>query len=254
MEKKFELISSMMKRLGVSPRLFVLQCLKDNMLSFNCIVKDEKSTIEPTVSVLTENSVAETGNIVETKETEAEQPSVIPSENEKVSDVGFYAPITNDDWDEFELKASTQDKLRCGMFVYSNGSRFIIRKSPLSINFMQKHSLMFKGILFADKDNCFLAVRFGEEQCGYNRALKKMPLGYRIPYASDCKILSTYLNVICDSFKTLHINLSRINRIFCLDYCGKNIPATFDLHQGTLETDSVLKSAGFLQVLTIKKF
>ena len=27
MEKKFELISSMMERLGVSPRLFVLQCL-----------------------------------------------------------------------------------------------------------------------------------------------------------------------------------------------------------------------------------
>jgi len=254
MEKKFELISSMMERLGVSPRLFVLQCLKENTLSLTCIVKDNTSAITPRVSVLTENPAAETSNIAETRETEAEQPSIIPSENENVSDAGFYAPITNDDWDEFELNAFTQNKLRCGMLVYANGLRFMVRKSPLSAKFMQKKYLTFKGVLFADKNDSFLAVKLGEEHCGYNRAVKKMSLGYRMPYASDCKILSTYLNVICDSFKSLHINLSRINRIFCLKHYGKNIPAVFNLQQGTLVTDSEQKTAGFLQVLTIKKF
>ena len=46
MEKKFGLISSMMKRLGISPRLFISQCIEENRLSLDCSVTDGTSVIK----------------------------------------------------------------------------------------------------------------------------------------------------------------------------------------------------------------
>jgi len=175
MEKKFDLISSMMKRLGVSPRVFVLQCMKGNQLSLNCSVSDETSTIMLKPSNCDVQSHDDEEDIVvEPEETTGGHSDVIPPEVKPTFEDVFYKEIGLDDFDEFELNENTQDKVKCGMFVYANGTKFVIRKKPMSLKLMQTNSLEFKGIMFANQDDSFLVIRFGDERCGYKRAVRKL--------------------------------------------------------------------------------
>ena len=256
MEKKFDLISSMMKRLGVSPRVFVLQCMKGNQLSLNCSVSDETSTIMLKPSNCDVQSHDDEDIVVEPEETTGGHSDVIPPEVEPTFEDVFYEEIGLDDFDEFELNENTQDKVKCGMLVYANGTKFVIRKKPMSSKLMQTNSLEFKGIMFANQVDSFLVIRFGDERCGYKRAVRKLINGYRMLDNSDCVALYVYLNRICDAFKMLHTNVKKMDRIFCLDTTNsdKETPCIFSLKQGSVVSDSDKSaSAGFMQVLTIKK-
>ena len=143
MEKKFDLISSMMKRLGVSPRVFMLQCMKGNQLSLNCSVSDETSTIMLKPSNCDVQLQDDEDMIVDPKEITGGDSDVIPPEVEPTFEGVFYGDIGLDDFDEFELNENTQDKVKCGMFVYANGTKFVIRKKPMSSKLMQTKSLEF---------------------------------------------------------------------------------------------------------------
>lgn len=90
MEKKFDLISSMMKRLGVSPRVFVLQCMKGNQLFLNCSVSDKTSTIMLKPSNCDVQSHDDEDIVVEPEETAGGHSDVIPPEVEPTFEDVFY--------------------------------------------------------------------------------------------------------------------------------------------------------------------
>ena len=259
MEKKFDLISSMMKRLGISPRVFISQCIKENRLSLDCSVTDGTSVIKfksSTRDKCSHDNEEESDEKEVSIETIKEHSDVAPFTDKETLEKMFFTPISSEDCDEFELNENTQEKVKCGMFVYAKGPKFIISKNPMHSKLMQNNSLQFKGIMFANKEDVFLVIRFGEERCGYSRAVKKLINGYKILSSSDCETLFVYLDTVYEAFKKLHINLRRVDRIFCLDTSDnfKGVPCIFSLKQGSLISNSDKSlSAGSLQVLTIKK-
>jgi len=207
MEKKFELISSMMKRLGISPRTVILHCINSNQLSLNLILKDKEAAISFVTShsrdkpEIGEKCLIKGADDVQTFENK------IIMESEKTFEELFYAPIDGVIPEEFEFSAKTQNITRCGMFVYGNGDSFLLRKTPMKSKQQKRDSWAFKGILFASEENSILAIKFGDEYCNYKRAVKKLNTGYRLPNERDCEILFIYVDKICGAFKMLHTNL-----------------------------------------------
>ena len=99
MEKKFDLVSSMMKRLGITPRMFVLQCIEENRLSFSCSVTDETSIIEFKSYNRDNRSQNNDENdaVEETQEIVEEHPDVVHPKVEKTFEDVVYETIDSDD-------------------------------------------------------------------------------------------------------------------------------------------------------------
>ena len=146
--------------------------------------------------------------------------------------------------------------VRCGMFAYENDSAIIIRKAPMSSNEIQAKRCGFKGVIFATKDNYFLAMRIGEGRGRFKRAVKKLSKDYRLPFLSDCNIIYLYHTVLCEAFKKMHLNLNKYNEYFYVEtkISNEESPCVFNFMQGSpVNSNPKSASAGSIQIIEIKK-
>lgn len=276
MEKKIGLISSMMKRLGVTPCEITLHFLQNKHLSFDCLVKDEnacKSIVKSSVSI--EHSIKENPEEEENIETEIEQIETISVNNKnsaseevetKEDDTNinlasvffpfFYKSSDDVYLEEFKLNGSTISMVRCGMVAYEIDNAIVIRKVPMPLSEQNRKRARFKGVIFATHDNDFLAMKLGDGQSNFKKAIKKLPSGYTLPRLSDCEVIFINYSILYETFKKMNVNLNRYNEYFYIEnkISNEEPPCVFNFIQGN-PVHSPKKSAiaGSIQITVIKK-
>ena len=277
----FDLITSMMKRLEVSPSVLTINWLQERVLSFSCVAqnllqnKQEQCLIGKCVSQelhpaeetskavisLTQNNESASNfpeiNVPESSDSQRKnvKPNLL---NGAVSQKNVFY---EEDWrelpDEFELSAETVFSTRCGMFAYLQGKKVIISKTLLSRKQVRKQKFVFIGVLFAQQENQLHALKASTPHsgCGYGSALKNMPSNYRFPHYEDCEKIFIYKNILHKAFTKQHINFEAMEKIFHEEAdCPKNTACIFNLAKGISEklpTKSAVASPYYVRVLNI---
>ena len=172
----FDLITSMMKRLEVSPSVLTINWLQERVLSFSCVAqnllqnKQEQCLIGKCVSQEL-HPAEETSKAVISLTQDNESASNfteinVPESSDSQRKNVFY----EEDWrelpDEFELSAETVFSTRCGMFAYLQGKKVIISKTLLSRKQVRKQKFVFIGVLFAQQENQLHALKASTPHSG----------------------------------------------------------------------------------------
>lgn len=227
-QSKFNLLDTMMSRLGVTPGMLTKEWLKNNAIPFVWTLQESSQKgvkMDITGKIVSAKLV--TNNKVEIKPS-TKTPKLKPSKSTKDKTDGqketpasegslFYNP----DWegidDEFNLNKETVSQLRCGMFAYHHGPQIIITKKKLSSQQEISQNYMRLGVVFDLQENRLLVLNLCVSKSSYAKAQKRLLAECRLLTGDECKKIFVSKELLQRGFEKMNVNLKDAKRVFFKD-------------------------------------
>ena len=261
-QSKFNLLDSMMSRLGVTPGVLTTEWLKSKAIPF--VFVPQESVVKMGItgkivsSKLHKSSKEETAPATETSTQEPAKSTKGKTKGVGKKPASEDSLFYNEKWDEiddeFKLNKETVSQLRCGMFAYLHGSKVVITKKKLSSQKERNQNYIRLGVVFDLSENLLLILSLCALKSNYSKVTERLLADCRLPTGDECVKLFVYKELLHKGFSRLNINFKDAKKIFYEDIdheVGKI--GVFDFQEGkSTERSQETAQADAYQVQTIK--